>query len=484
MAGSSRGGSPRFLIDTTVTTTQNSLLTSVEGERFMRYPGLRVQVVGVATGALVLALLPGAPGNTAARAAVRGQAEQRDADGRVVRSPTGKRFTYQTSPKVPRSRLSRARAARAAVATGARYVSTEPDAPSLTLEWNRAALGVGIGLTGLFAADVDADGTVEIVAGGGGGGFGPNQRWYVLSRQGAGYDQEFASLPYPSGVGAVRVAQMDADAPLEVVVGSGTSVFVYDGASHALERTLTLPSGAFAISSLAVADVDADGALEVVATDGTDVFILNAATGALEWRGTGVGGVDLAVGQIDADAGLEIVVANGASTGHVIDGKTHVGQWSTAFGRHVCVADLDGDGLGEVVAGFDWSDLIVYEGDTHAVRYTVPIPRPRRGGGGRRRRQRDAGAPLRRRPVGQRARAQRVDRRPDVGGVQPRARHHQRRGGRRRRRRRARGRLGSRLHLLGPGPPLRRGRRHSRHRVAEPRHLRPLLRPRLRRRRR
>ena len=301
----------------------------------MRYPGLRAQVAGVAMGVLVLALLPGAPGNTAARAAVRGQAEQRDADGRVVRSPTGKRFTYPTSPKVPRSRLSRARAARAAVATGARYVSTEPDAPSLTLEWNRAALGVGIGLTGLFAADVDADGTVEIVAGGGGGGFGPNQRWYVLSRRGAGYDQEFASLPYPSGVGAVRVAQMDADAPLEVVVGSGTSVFVYDGASHALERTLTLPSGAFAISTLAVADVDADGALEVVATDGTDVFILNAATGALEWRGTGVGGVDLAVGQIDADAGLEIVVANGASTGHVIDGKTHVGQWSTAFGRHV-----------------------------------------------------------------------------------------------------------------------------------------------------
>lgn len=86
-----------------------------------------------------------------------------------------------------------------------------------------------------------------------------------------------------------------------------------------------------------------------------------------------MGGLDLAVGQIDADAGLEIVVANGASTGHVIDGKTHVGQWSTAFGRYVCVADLDGDGLGEVAAGFDWSDLIVYEGDTHPVRYSVPV---------------------------------------------------------------------------------------------------------------
>ena len=172
---------------------------------------------------------------------------------------------------------------------GARYVSAEPDAPSLTLEWNRAALGVGIGLTGLFAADVDADGTVEIVAGGGGSGLGSNQRWYVLSHQGGGYDQEFASLPYPSGVGAVRVAQMDADAPLEVVVGSGTSVFVYDGASHALERTLALPSGAVAISSLEVADVDADGSLEVVATDGTDVFILNAASGVPRVAGHRVG---------------------------------------------------------------------------------------------------------------------------------------------------------------------------------------------------
>ena len=139
----------------------------------MRYPVWRAPIVGVATGALVLALLPGAPGDTAVRAEarIRPQIEQRDADGRVVRSRGGKRTTYRSSPKAPRPGSTRARAGRAAVPIGARYVSAEPDAPSLTLEWNRAALGEGIGLTGLFAADVDADGTVEIVTGGAAGGF-------------------------------------------------------------------------------------------------------------------------------------------------------------------------------------------------------------------------------------------------------------------------------------------------------------------------
>jgi hypothetical protein len=243
----------------------------------------------------------------------------------------------------------------------------------LTLEWSRIPLGTGIGLAGIFAEDIDRDGEVEIVTGGAGYDGRRNRRVFVLARDGGGYGQEWASFPYPATIAAIRPAQLDGDPPLEILVASGANVFVLDGASRAVERIIPLPPTVEDLTGFEAADVDADGAIEIVACDTLGLYVLHAGTGAVEWQASGMGGLGLAVGQIDADAGLEIVVAKGTASGTVVDGRTRVGEWSATFGHYVRVADLDGDGLEEVVAGAMWGDTVVYEGDTHAARYSVPV---------------------------------------------------------------------------------------------------------------
>ncbi|WNG56934.1 hypothetical protein F0U59_20840 [Archangium gephyra] len=256
--------------------------------------------------------------------------------------------------------------------TGA--VAATPSGLVIEREWYRAIMGVGIGATGLHTVDLDGDGTLEVVAAAGPRDFFANSFWYVLSRDANGYGQKWVSLPYAASITGLRVAQVDGDAPLEVLVASGNKIYIHDGATHELQRTLTTP--ATQISGLSVADVDADGALELVFCDTSKLYVLDLATGATEFQGTGLGGKDLAVGQVDADAALEIIIANGTSAGSVVDGATRAVEWSNAsgFGDLVRVADLDGDGREEIAAGSTWTKGIqVYDGDTRTLAWSVPI---------------------------------------------------------------------------------------------------------------
>jgi hypothetical protein len=257
---------------------------------------------------------------------------------------------------------------------GPAAVAATPSGLVIEREWYRAIMGVGIGATGLHTVDLDGDGKLEVVAAAGPRDFFANSFWYVLSREGTGYGQKWVSLPYASSITGLRVAQVDADGPLEVLVASGNKIYIHDGVTYALQKTVTTP--ATQLSGLSVADVDADGSLELVFCDTSHLYVVDLATGAVEFQGTGLGGKDVAVGQVDADAALEIVVANGTSAGSVVDGAARAVQWSNAsgFGDMVRVADLDGDGRGEIAAGSTWTKGIqVYDGDTQTLAWSVAI---------------------------------------------------------------------------------------------------------------
>lgn len=244
----------------------------------------------------------------------------------------------------------------------------------VTQEWYRATFGVGIGATGLTVADLDANGTQEVIAAAGASGFAANTFWYVVSRQGSGYAQSWVSVPTSSSIHSLRVAQVDADAPLEVLVGIGNQVQVYDGSTKVLQQTITLPTSA--PKGLTVADVDTDGNLELAFCDSSKLYLVDLATGAVEYTGTAQGGKDVAVANVDGDAALELIVANGTAAGLVVDGLSRTVQWSNAsgFGDFVRAGDLDGDGLAEIVAGFTWTTgLRVYNGDTQTLVYSVPV---------------------------------------------------------------------------------------------------------------
>jgi hypothetical protein len=245
---------------------------------------------------------------------------------------------------------------------------------SVSREWYRATFGVGIGATGLTVADLDANGTQEVIAAAGAAGFAANTFWYIVSQQGSGYAQTWVSAPTPSAIHSLRVAQLDANAPLEVLVGVGNQVQVYDGSTKTLQRTLTLPTSA--PKGLTVADVDANGTRELVFCDSSNLYILDLASGTVQYTGAGQGGKDLAVANVDGDAALEIIVANGTAAGPVVDGLSRTVQWSNAsgFGDIVRAGDLDGDGLAEIVAGSTWNTgLRVYNGDTQSLAYSVPV---------------------------------------------------------------------------------------------------------------
>jgi hypothetical protein len=109
-------------------------------------------------------------------------------------------------------------------------------------------------------------------------------------------------------------------------------------------------------SSPAVADLDGDGQPEVVG-GAYDVVSLNGATGALEWRAPNGQRVwpGVAVADLTGDGTLEVVAGRGGDQLTVYDRFGAVVWTRNPFGsgevRTLAVADLEGDGTLEIVVG-------------------------------------------------------------------------------------------------------------------------------------
>jgi hypothetical protein len=238
-------------------------------------------------------------------------------------------------------------------------------------EWRRGVLGTGIGDKGLYAVDLDGDGSTEIVASASSGGFGRNNFWYVLRFDGAEYAQVHVGGEGGGNVHALRVADVDLDGNPEIVVAQGSEIHVYDGATFAWRRSLD--TGSNEIIGLRVVDVDSDGRLEYVFCTDYRLYVFEVLTGALEDSIVGFGGDDVAVGNVDDDADLEIVIAD-PSVGTVLNGVTRAVEWSYlgGFGSDLSVADLDGDGREEIVAAWRWDKIVIFDAELQSPRYELP----------------------------------------------------------------------------------------------------------------
>jgi hypothetical protein len=258
------------------------------------------------------------------------------------------------------------------------FVPPPPGASTLTgdLDWRFSMFGFGVAPDSLFVRDLDGDGTPEIVFPADLGGSPTEYAWFIVSQDPSGYGEKWVSPTYTEPIGALVVANIDADPALEVLVAVGSRILIYDGATHALQRTL--PGLRLPTKALAVADVDDDGSLEIVSTDGADLFVQDLATGNVEYRGIGLGGVAVAVGDVNGNASLEIVVANGTATGYVIGGRQHRVIWERpdGFGSHVAIADADHDGLNDIVSGFDFATgIAVFDVPGKLQKEGLPVDR-------------------------------------------------------------------------------------------------------------
>lgn len=159
------------------------------------------------------------------------------------------------------------------------------------------------------------------------------------------------------------------DARIVDVAGRRLMLLIYGGCvvAHGVDGAIIWSSSPLGIDSIiGVEDVDRDGRVEIVATDGKSIYLLDASTGALLWReyvgppfSTGffhtgallhhfpqVGpGMQLVVGLISSRDVLLFDFSPGAEHAE----RRHILWMDDFFHPTVLVADLDGDGVDELI---------------------------------------------------------------------------------------------------------------------------------------
>jgi hypothetical protein len=229
----------------------------------------------------------------------------------------------------------------------------------------RTELNIPVRNSGLRIADLDGDGTREVLV-------GSWQAVYVLSRSGATYQQSWV-YPFDPGISgngnsgtglqAVTSADIDGDGKQEIFFSKVGRLVRLDGATRREAANVELRC-----RGLEIADLDADGTQELVClntesdyqyeTDGR-IMAVNPSTLVELWSTPEISvGANIAIGNVDGDPALEIVTASGL----VYDGDTHLSQWahSQPFGYVVDTGDMDGDGVEEIVGVADFSGVSAY----------------------------------------------------------------------------------------------------------------------------
>lgn len=166
------------------------------------------------------------------------------------------------------------------------------------------------------------------------------------------------------------VADVDADGSPDVIWGA-YDVVALRGADGTLKWRA--PSGSRVWPGVAVADIDGNGSLEVIAGRGGDqVTVYHGSSGAVVWSRSPFGGGEvrtLAVEDLEWGGQLEVVVGRASSGSapqlNVYDANGTVrpgwparragelGFGSGMYNQNVTVADLDGDGLRELIGPTD-----------------------------------------------------------------------------------------------------------------------------------
>jgi hypothetical protein len=238
---------------------------------------------------------------------------------------------------------------------------------------------------GVHAADMDADGSAEVVATSwSSSSEGSDAGGRHLYFDAVSHDLERMSPPLPatyyynSGTQRTLVLQIDADEPLEICTAfsedyNDSFVRCEDGATFALEWQVTLPEYRTA-HSLAAAQLDGDPAPElVIGTSAGVLFALEAESGWLKYQSPPLGSSFpfqiLRIGDVLGDDAPEIVASNGDYYYDplvIFDGATGAllrGPWDLPIGGFD-LAQLDADAAFEIVTGTTDGDISVLDAAT------------------------------------------------------------------------------------------------------------------------
>jgi hypothetical protein len=178
---------------------------------------------------------------------------------------------------------------------------------------------------------------------------------------------------YSPQIGCSSVAVGDRNGFPTVFVGISSDgddhvigyLYAFDPTSYGPELAKVQVSATQGVNDIAVGNADNDAAIEVVAVTISHVYVYDAATLALKWSAP-YGGFRVAIADLDGDGVPEIVILGGSVT--VLNGVTHAFEWGDS-GAHgagpMAVGDADNDGKLELLVPGP-NGMTMFDGDTHA----------------------------------------------------------------------------------------------------------------------
>ena len=236
---------------------------------------------------------------------------------------------------------------------GSQVIAQFSEGPTQILSLQGAAIDSG---------DLNGDGNIDIVA--------AADQTLVFFNNG-NRELSIPGQPIAAGSGGSVVVLLDwnGDGFLDIAVGGmdglTAAIFANDGSGGFSSVAQLVDGGVGVVRALAAADLDLDGSAELILTGTNDTIILQR-SGQNDFNlvlPPVDAGIDVVVGDIDADGFPDIAVVEAADRAVAVMINTGNG---TTFNRtrqrhgsvaHVNAADLNDDGLVDLLLAIDGSDL-------------------------------------------------------------------------------------------------------------------------------
>lgn len=269
---------------------------------------------------------------------------QKNAAGMVTLDELGNRQSYNEAQTSEQSVIESARPA-------AKNFADEKDFIG-SVDWLWSDLGNAIGYGLLDAADLDADGQMELLTAGGAFGFGFPAALIVLEND---LSQTKCRLSAEEVILGHLITQLDADPQLEVLIATSVNLTVMDGKSCATESSTPFPE---TVNAAALGDTDGDGQPDVVYAAGGALYVSPWDDLTTVVSRLGFGGDRIILGPLDSVPGDEIAVQGPVI--YVLEGATlqTITEINESNDSLFDFADLDGDGVAELLVGKRWEDGI------------------------------------------------------------------------------------------------------------------------------